>query len=487
MSKLIPDIFALIIKELNNDYDTLFSCLLVNKLWCELTIPILWKDCLNHNSISRSHEKNISLIKILFTFLSEESKNLLIMNEINLSFIQTQRPLFNYIIYCKSIITFDVIEVIKNCFEPPLSRNQEKIIEEEFYDMIFNKCSYLKHLGISHKLCYKKHDMVNFMKLKDNLSNLVELTCTQYIDERIFYNLAKICVNIKKLELKGNNKNNSQGLIKLIEVQKKSEYFIYSGQKGQNWDNFCEMIGQALIKHKNTLKHIHGKIRLCIPLNILDSFVNLETLMLGYSTKTMNDLYLVKLPKLLSLRVCHLTEIKELIQNTSGYLKMIKIHNQFAKNIKAEDIIQIVIAIYQNCPKLEHLCIPFVDTIDDALGDLLVHCNQLEYIKIYGRLPFYESLNGDVILKILSKSTSKKLERIEMRGSWKFSVESLEEFLNNLKERNYSLYFKFDLNDDDCLNEEFSSIIQNFVDDNVLKINPLNYQQFFLSRFSILQ
>ncbi|CAB4402908.1 unnamed protein product [Rhizophagus irregularis] len=340
--------------------------------------------------------------------------------------------------------------------------------------MVFDKCSYLNRLGIFHKLCYKKYDMVNFMKLKDNLSNLVELTCTQYIDERIFYNLAEICVNIKKLELRGNNQNNNQGLIKLIEVQKKLEYFTYSGKRGQNWDNFCEVIGQALIKHKNTLKHIHGKTRLCIPLNILYSFVNLETLTLGYSTKTMDGLHLVKSPKLLKLRVCHLTEVKELIQNTSGYLKTIDIHNQFAKKNITEDIIQIVIAIYQNCPKLEHLCIPFVDTIDDALGDLLVHCNQLEYIQIYGGFPSDESLNGDVILKILSKSTSKKLERIEMKGSWKFSVGPLKEFLNNLKERNYSLYFKFGLNYD-CLNEEFSSIIQNFVDDNVLRINPLDY------------
>ncbi|PKY27800.1 hypothetical protein RhiirB3_443663 [Rhizophagus irregularis] len=474
MSKLIPDIFALIIKELDNDYNTLFRCLLVNKLWCKLTIPILWKDCLSHNSKPISHEKNISLIKILFSFLSEESKNLLIMNEINLSFIQTQTPLFNYISYCKSIITFDVTEVIKNCFESPLSQNQKNIIDEEFYDMVFDKCSYLNRLGIFHKLCYKKYDMVNFMKLKDNLSNLVELTCTQYIDERIFYNLAEICVNIKKLELRGNNQNNNQGLIKLIEVQKKLEYFTYGGKRGQNWDNFCEVIGQALIKHKNTLKHIHGKTRLCIPLNILYSFVNLETLTLGYSTKTMDGLHLVKLPKLLKLRVCHLTEVKELIQNTSGYLKTIDIHNQFAKKNITEDIIQIVIAIYQNCPKLEHLCIPFVDTIDDALGDLLVHCNQLEYIQIYGGFPSDESLNGDVILKILSKSTSKKLKRIEMKGSWKFSVDPLKEFLNDLKERNYSLYIKFGLNYD-CLNEEFSSIIQNFVDDNVLRINPLDY------------
>jgi hypothetical protein len=470
MSKLIPDIFALIIKELDNDNNTLFNCLLVNKLWCELTIPTLWSDCLNHRLKLRSfYEKNISLVKILLTFLSEKSKNILIEKEINLSFIQTQKPLFNYISFCRTIVTFDVAKVIKDCFDPPLSENQEKVIEEEFYDMIFDKCFKLNHLNISHELYYKKHDM---MRLKDSLSNLVELICGQCMDEEIFYNLAKICVNIKKLELKGSNKNNNQGLIKLIEVQNKLEYFIYSGDKGQNWDNFCEEIGQALIKHKNTLKHINAKIRLCIPPTILDSFENLETLILGYSTRTMNGLHLVKLPKLQNLRVCYLTELKELIQNTSGNLKTIQIHNQHSQNLKVEDIMQIIIAIYQHCPKLEYVCIPFVDTIDDALGDLLINCNQLKNIIIYHDGSFNE---GDAVLKILLKSTSKKLQRIEMKGLWKFSVEGLEGFLNTLKERNYSIYFKFGiklnyLNDEEI--EEISNLIQNFIDDNVLKNNP---------------
>ncbi|CAB4383274.1 unnamed protein product [Rhizophagus irregularis] len=404
------------------------------------------------------------------------------MNEINLSFIQTQRPLFDYVSYCKSIVTFDVIRVIEICYKSPLSENQEKIIEKSFYDMIFDKCSYLVHLRISYTLRYGEQFMVNFMKLEDNLSNLVELSCTQSLDERIFYNLAKICVNIKKLELEGSNKNNNiQGLIKLIEVQRKLEYFIYSGQKGQNWDNFCEIIGQALIKHKNTLKHIHGKFQLCIPLNILSSFVNLEGIILGHYTKNMNDLRLVRLPKLRSLDVSYPKGVKELIQNTSGDLKIVDINNPFAKNTEDDiiDIIQIVIAIYQNCPKLEHLYISFFDTIVDALGDLLVHCNQLECIEICSKYPFYVPANGDVVLKILSKSTSKKLERIEMSGSWKFSVESMKEFLNNWKERKYPLYFKFDINIG-CLNEEFSSMIQNFVDDNVLRFNPLKFSNFLM-------
>ncbi|GBB92353.1 hypothetical protein RclHR1_00020056 [Rhizophagus clarus] len=493
MSKLIPDIFDLIIRELGDDYGALFSCLLVNKLWCKLTIPILWRDCLGRKPeltptirirllirygirslLREPHEKKILLVKILFTFLSEESKNLLIENGIDLSFIPTQKPLFNYLCFCKSIATFDVAEYIKGCFDPPLSKDQEQIMEEEFNNMLFSQCSYLSYLKISHEN-YKKHEIILNLRLKDNLSlsNIVELVCGQYVDEKFFYSLAETCVNIRKLELKGNNRNDNQGLIKLIEVQNKLEYFIYSGNNGRNWDEFCEKMGQTLIKHKNTIKHIEAKSRLCIPLSILNSFVNLESLMLGYSTSTMNGLHSVKLPKLQILRVCYLTEVKELIQNTSGYLKTIKIHNQKAENLKAEDLIQVINAIYQNCPKLEYLCIPYANTIDDALGDLFINCNQLKDIEIYDGYPD-DPLNGDIVLKILLKTNPKKLQRIEMKGEWNFSVEGFEEFLDNLEERNYSIYFRFGLNHH-IWDGIFSDVFEYYVYENVLKTDPLNY------------
>src|SRR5205814_9165821 len=62
--------------------------------------------------------------------------------------------------------------------------------------------------------------------------------------------------------------------------------------------------------------------RLCIPFNTLNSFMNLETLSLGYSTNAINDLHLIKLPKLQCLKVHYLTKVKEIIKNTGGYLKI---------------------------------------------------------------------------------------------------------------------------------------------------------------------
>ncbi|GBB88339.1 hypothetical protein RclHR1_01490020 [Rhizophagus clarus] len=461
MSELILDILVLIIEDLEDDYSTLFNCLLVNKIWCKTTVPILWKNFLNYAFFKF---KYVSLIKIFSLYLSEESKILLTENGIDfhLPFI-SKKPLFNYISFLKSIVIFDISKVFEVCFYTKLVENQKEIIENIFYNIIFNQCSSIKCLDLSHEFYEKKYEMVNYIELKDQLSNLVEFTCTQYIDEKIFYTLAEICVNIRKLEIRKRNKNND-GLFKLIQAQKQLEYFCYRGRKSRtcDWDIFCKEMGEALIKHANTLKHFNTPIRLCIPLITLNSFVNLETLMLGYSTNYINDLHLIKLPKLQYLKVCYLTKVRELIQNTGGFLKRIEIYKPL---VEAEEIIKIIRVVYQHCPQLEYFCFPFVDKVGDILEELLLNCNYLKKIIMNG---YY--LDGDILLRILIKSTSKKLQHIEINGDWKFSVKELEGFLNNWKERKCLLYLKFDLNSH-CPKKEFSNIFHKFIDDGVLDCN----------------
>ena len=44
MSKLNKDVVFLILKELQNDGKSLYSSLLVNRIWCEAALPVLWND-----------------------------------------------------------------------------------------------------------------------------------------------------------------------------------------------------------------------------------------------------------------------------------------------------------------------------------------------------------------------------------------------------------------------------------------------------------
>ena len=44
MEKLNVDCLILIFNELRADNNSLYSCLLVNKEWCHLVVPILWEE-----------------------------------------------------------------------------------------------------------------------------------------------------------------------------------------------------------------------------------------------------------------------------------------------------------------------------------------------------------------------------------------------------------------------------------------------------------
>src|SRR6266542_4141730 len=78
---------------LEGDIFTLHSCLLVNRLWCKVSVRILWRD---------TTEYNYRTYNTLITCLSDESKEILCRNGIIIS-TSTKFPTFNYASFCKNL------------------------------------------------------------------------------------------------------------------------------------------------------------------------------------------------------------------------------------------------------------------------------------------------------------------------------------------------------------------------------------------------
>src|ERR1041384_6300755 len=109
MTKLNTDCFRLIFCQ--TDQYSLHSCLLVNKEWCNIVVPILWKeyswyswkDCdpiLRMNTKIGVSEKK--LFNVILSCLSSSSKQLLSDNNIKLPSTILLKPLlFNYISFCQ--------------------------------------------------------------------------------------------------------------------------------------------------------------------------------------------------------------------------------------------------------------------------------------------------------------------------------------------------------------------------------------------------
>src|SRR6266498_5321399 len=83
-----------------DDKVSLYSCLLVNRLWCEVSVRILWRSIWNYNN--RTYNTLISC-------LPNESKEILSKNGIVISTPTSKSPMFNYAAFCKilSIIQVD--------------------------------------------------------------------------------------------------------------------------------------------------------------------------------------------------------------------------------------------------------------------------------------------------------------------------------------------------------------------------------------------
>src|ERR1044071_3946096 len=74
--KLNRDILYLLFEELQSDPKSLFSCLLVNRLWCETVVPILWKNPWRYED-KINYQNNRSLYYIITYYLSDDIKEFL--------------------------------------------------------------------------------------------------------------------------------------------------------------------------------------------------------------------------------------------------------------------------------------------------------------------------------------------------------------------------------------------------------------------------
>src|SRR3954468_5935478 len=104
MPNLNRYILYLIFEELQYDKGTLYLCLSVSKLWSEIIIPILWK-----NPWNLKNKRDGLLRSVIISLLSKKSKNDL-ENRIGIQYSTNsyQKPLFNYISFCRHLNLYEI-------------------------------------------------------------------------------------------------------------------------------------------------------------------------------------------------------------------------------------------------------------------------------------------------------------------------------------------------------------------------------------------
>ncbi|CAB5198072.1 unnamed protein product [Rhizophagus irregularis] len=140
----LPELIYGVLKYLQNDYSTLHSCILVNRLWCRIAIPLLWEDPFS-----------IPIKNYNFIIIYSHNSN---------SDFKTK------------LIEYKIIE---NNSLPP--------------DTLFNYPSFLKYLRINKKFVYSVQNWVENSIRTSNLGNLSRLSdFKKKVD--IFVSLFKIFI-----------------------------------------------------------------------------------------------------------------------------------------------------------------------------------------------------------------------------------------------------------------------------------------------------
>src|SRR5688572_30220791 len=95
-SEDIPELLNDIIQYFQNDFSTLHSCILVNRLWCRLAIPLLWEDPFS------IYKTNYHVIKIYLHNLNDDDKAKLNECRIKVNLFPSN-ILFNYPSFIKCL------------------------------------------------------------------------------------------------------------------------------------------------------------------------------------------------------------------------------------------------------------------------------------------------------------------------------------------------------------------------------------------------
>ncbi|GBC07413.1 hypothetical protein RclHR1_07450001 [Rhizophagus clarus] len=486
MAKLNKDILLIIFEELQEDSKALFSSLMVNRIWCETAIPVLWR---NPWSYSNINYKNKNYLFIIITcYIYDNIKKFITEQGIQLPSGSNQSLIFDYLSFCRSVNVNAINSIIS--IGSSLPYNQFSM-QKEFYSFIMRKCHELKYLDMSSI----KHQIFYFPEAKARIESLCELKCDTSIDFSYFYGLSHFCQSIQRLTVDNTYPKPNHGIVKLIEVQKNLKHFEWKDDFDDDYltEDPYEEIFIALEKKANSLnylkvffQYVEG-IENTLIQEILPKLSKLKILIIDdylyFTDKQLEQLKMMIYNELevINIEFSRLDVMSNIIENNGRYLKKIlfKPYNIMDIDLDLDDdfdtnSLKFICKVYENCPSIEYLSLIFPSTEKHFIEfeKLLKICKNLKSLLIVifnneEEDTYEDSLkNGKKLLKILTRSAPTNLKEIRLGDEFKFSLKCFRKFLENWRGRNALSIFTID---SIFITEDYIKLIDEYKSDGVIK------------------
>ncbi|RIA90193.1 hypothetical protein C1645_876268 [Glomus cerebriforme] len=416
-SRLPADCLNEIFDYLEEDKPTLHSCLLVNRLWCKISIRILWRNIWDLKySVTYQHRPKVAsaILSTLVACLPNESKELLYKNGIFIPTPTSKPPLFNYVAFCKVLSICEIGRIIDDTLEKiPITsqslKDRKSLIANEIIKMFINQISSLKLLmyylikNIPYDISFDC-----FFGARNYLINLSELGCNSNLPSEFFDQITQICHNLQSLTINFENEISNE-LKKLISLQNNLKNLYLFAFDGGDWTNIIP----TLTKHSNTLTklHLYSDHDDNLPLSFVSLFPNLQEIKFSFSYvgtqfEDFEKLQNVNFPKLQFLSIpyqCPKPEyVMRFLENNGKNLKVF---------YTEENNRDLNLSIAKFCPNLINLFIVFSYNELDVLKTIFNNCQYLESIKIWCGDGF---LSEKEVLETVAKYSPKNFRELKI-------------------------------------------------------------------------
>ncbi|CAG8551895.1 6469_t:CDS:2, partial [Diversispora eburnea] len=256
LPQLPAEIIAEIFEYFQYDIKSIYSCVKVNRMWCKIAIPVLWRFPTQHKFLLSNNKFWSSISRIIISCLSDDS--------------------FKHII---------------RLYES----NNLPFLQNELYRNFLSYGSRLKYLQLPYNIRLTKYPEAQY-----TLMNLQYLRCDANTSANYYNELAIYCCTLKKLIIDIWGKDN-EGLANFIKSQHSLQHFEIHSQIIQIYP----LIADALCTQVDTLKYLRIVGNPCFKSSVIGRFQKLKTLSLENFNHHVEVLENLKFPELENLDIIY--------------------------------------------------------------------------------------------------------------------------------------------------------------------------------------